>query len=163
MLKIKTMEDTFQEEHIIGILQNRDGNIQIDSVERIYYPYVKLIYSFKLSEKLSKLNNKMMCNVDLINGRHAIGQGKPTFIEIEVEDNMVLPVEISKETALKDARDYVFKIFISKMKILQTPAIELEDTEYFHKLFFIANCKDTQDVDYYVLVDSMDGSIVVLD
>lgn len=163
MLKIKTMEDTFQEEHIVGILQNRDGSIQIDSVDRIYYPYVKLIYSFTLNEKLSKLNNKMMCNVDLVNGRHAIGQGKPTFIEIEVEDNMVLPVEISEEMALRDARDYVFKIFISKMKILQTPAIKLEDMEYFHKLFFVANCKDSDNQDYYVLVDSMDGSLVVLD
>lgn len=163
MLKIKTMEDTFQEDHIIGILQNRDGSILIESVERIYYPYVKLIYSFKLSEKLSKLNNKMMCNVDLIYGRHAIGQGKPTFIELEVEDHLVLPTEISEEKALKDARDYVFKIFISKMKILQTPTIELDDMEYFHKLFFIANCKDQDDQDYCVLVDSMDGSLVVLD
>lgn len=163
MLKIKTMEDTFQEEQVIGILQNRDGNILIDRVERIYYPYVKLIYSFTLSEKLSKLNNKMMCNVDLVYGRHAIGQGKPTFIELEVDENLVLPTEISEEKALKEARDYVFKIFISKMKILQTPTIELADMEYFHKLFFVVSCRDPEDQVYFVLVDSMDGSLVVLD
>lgn len=163
MLKIKTMEDTFQEEQIVGILQNRDGNIIIEDVERIYYPYVKLIYSFKLKDKLTRLDRQMMCNVDLVCGRHAIGQGKPNFIEIEVEDNQVLPIEIPEEKFLSESRDYVFKIFISKMKILQTPAIALEDMEYFHKLFFIVHCKDTQDVDYYVLVDSMDGSIVVLD
>lgn len=162
MLKIKTMEDTFQEEQIIGILQNRDGNIIIEEVERIYYPYVKLIYSFKLTEKLARLDKQMMCNVDLVNGRHAIGQGKPTFVEIEVADSQVLPIEIAEEKFLPDSRDYVFKIFISKMKILQTPTITLDDMEYFHKLFFIVHCKDTQDVSYYVLVDSMDGNIVVL-
>lgn len=163
MLKIKTMEDTFQEEQVAGILQNRDGSINIERIERIYYPYLKLLYSFKLDGKMSRLDNKMMCNVDLVYGRHAIGQGKPTFVEIEVEDSLVIPSAITEEAALLQARDYVFKIFISKMKILQTPKIELEDLEYFHKLFFLACCKDPEDQDYYVLVDSMDGSIVVLD
>jgi len=163
MLKIKTMEDTFQEEHVAGMLQNRDASINIERIERIYYPYLKLLYSFKLNGKMGKLDNRMMCNVDLVYGRHAIGQGKPSFIELEVEDNLVLPNQISEEKALLQARDYVFKIFISKMKILETPKIQLEEQEYFHKLFFIACCKDPDDQDYHVLVDSMDGSIAILD
>jgi len=163
MLKIKTMDSIFTEDYVAGILENRDENIIIDDITRLYYPYVKLLYSFKLNGKLSKLNRQMLCSVDLVYGRHAIGQGKPSFIEIDVDSSLVLPAEIKEEKTLIAARNYVFKIFLSKMKILQTPEISLDEMEYFYKLFFVAHCKDPEGVDYYILVDSMDGNIVILD
>lgn len=163
MLTIRTMSETLQEEDIRGILENRDESIHIETIEPLYYPYVMLMYSFLLKGKLSKLNRQMMCNVDLVCGRHAIGQGIPQFITLDVEDHQVLPASVSEKEFLPSSRDYVFRLFLGKMKILQTPEIQLAATDYFHKLFYLVECLDQEDSPYHVLVDSMDGSLVLLD
>ena len=163
MLTIRTMSETLQDEDIRGILENRDESIRIETIEPLYYPYVMLMYSFQLKGKLSKLNRQMMCNVDLVCGRQAIGQGIPEFITIEVEDHQVLPASVSEEEFLPASRDYVFRLFLGKMKILQTPEIQLAATDYFHKLFYLVECLDQEDSPYHVLVDSMGGSLVLLD
>ena len=163
MLTIRTLTGPLQDEDIRGILENRDESIRIETIEPLYYPYVMLIYSFLLKGKLSKLNRQMMCNVDLVCGRQAIGKGIPEFVTMEVEDRLVLPASVSEEESLRGSRDYVFRLFLGKMKILQTPEIQLSAKDYFHKLFYLVGCVDPEDAPYYVLVDSMDGNLVLLD
>ncbi len=163
MLTIRTLAETLDEEDIRGVLENRDDTIRIRSVETLYYPYVMLIYSFRLKGRLSKLDRQMMCNVDLVEGRQAIGQGVPEFISLEVEDEQVLPSSVSEEEFLRTSRDYVFRIFLGKMKILQTPDIQLSEKVFFHKLFYLVHCLDPRDTPYYILADSMDASFTLLD
>lgn len=161
---IKTSAETFSEDQIIDILQARDKTIRIEKVDKIYYPYAMMMYSVKMKKGLmSKLDKLMMCNIDMVYGRPAIGQGKPTFIELEIEDVMAVPPQVAIEKLDSIGHDYVLKMFLSKMKILQTPTLSVDHIEYFHKLFYVVHCKDAVEQDYFVMVDSMDGNLAILD
>jgi len=163
MLKITTLADTLKEEQVVEMLQNTDKSIKIQKVDRLYYPYRKMIYSVKLKESLAKLDRLMMCNIDMVYGRPALGQGKPNLTEIEIDDVMAIEPLIKEEDLDRIGHDFVMKMFISKLKILSAPTIKLENEEPFHKLYYIVHCKDSKDQDYFIMADSMDGSISILD
>lgn len=161
---IKTIAETFSEKQIVDILKSRDKTINIVKIDLVYYPYAMMIFSIKMKKGLiNKMDRQMMCNIDMVYGRPAIGQGKPTFIEVEIDDVVAIPPQLAEADLNGIGHDYVMKIFLSKMKILKTPTIEVDYTEYFHKLFYIVHCKDREDQDYFVMVDSMDGNISILD
>lgn len=163
-MRIKTIVDTLSETQIIETLQGRDNSINIVKVDCIYYPFAKLIYAVTMKKGLmQKFDRKMMCNIDLVHGRPAIGQGKPIFAELEIEDIMAIPSQIEETVLDGIGHDYVMKIFIGKMKILHTPQIAVDNIEFFHKLFYLVQCKDKEEEDYFLLVDSMDGSLAILD
>ncbi|WP_027398802.1 hypothetical protein [Anaerovorax odorimutans] len=161
---IKTISRTFSEEQIVGMLNTRDENIRIEKVDKLYYPYAMMIYSVKLKKgMMSKFNRQMMCNIDLVCARPAIGKGKPTFKEIEIDEVMAVPPQVDKDDLDGIGHDYVVRIFIGKMKILQTPIVSVDSIDYFHKLFYIVHCKDDEDKDYFIMADSMDGNISILE
>ncbi|MEG1584429.1 MAG: hypothetical protein RR361_05205, partial [Anaerovorax sp.] len=97
---IKTLMDTLSEEQIRDTLQGRDSKIDIIKVDRVYYPFAKIIYGITMKSKgmLKKFDRKMMCNVDMVHGRPAVGQGKPTFVDLEIDDIMAIPSQIEEKT-----------------------------------------------------------------
>ncbi len=160
---IKTMEDTFSADQVLDILRDRDKDLNIIKIDRLYYPFAKIIYNIKLKGLLEKYDRQMMCNVDMVEGRPAIGQGKPKFMELEIDEVTSIPPQVELEKLTQIGHDYVLKIFVGKMKILHTPNISVDEIEYFHKLFYLVQCRDENEVDYFILADSMDGNITILD
>ena len=45
--KVRTMSNPFSEEDVIGIIKNKDKNIDIRQVEKLYYPYMWLVFRAK--------------------------------------------------------------------------------------------------------------------
>lgn len=162
---IKTMADTLSEEQISETLRGRDNKINVVKIDKVYYPFAMIIYSITMKGKgmVKKFDRKMMCNIDLVHSRPAIGQGKPIFIQLEIDDIMAIPSQTEKEDLDRIGHDYVIKMFVGKMKILHTPQIDMNEIEYFHKLFYLVQCRDEKEADYFILVDSMDSNIVILD
>lgn len=161
---IKTMVGSYSPEDAEKILLNCDSSVNIVQTEEVYYPYLLLCYDLEVGKKrLSKLNKKANCIVDLVQGRPAEGRGTPAYREIEVDGSAALSTEVSREKALVIGHDFVFKLYLNKAKLLHTPSIRVTDEEYFYKKFFIVHCKDMDEEDYFIMVDSMDGAISVLD
>lgn len=163
MLKIKTIAEPLSEEQVMEMLINTDKTINIQKIDRLYYPYMNMIYSVKLKGSLAKLDRLMLCSIDMVYGRPAIGQGRPNLVEIEIDDVMAIDPLMKEEDLDRIGHDFIMKMFISKVKILATPTIKLDDMTFFHKLYYIVHCKDLNDQDYFIMADSMDGSISILD
>ncbi len=160
---IKTMGDTFSAEQILSILKDRDPDLNVIKIDNLYYPFAKIIYDIKMKGLMQKYDRQMMCNVDMVEGRPAIGQGKPNFIDLEIDHVTAIPPQVDPEKIWEIGHDYVLKIFIGKMKMLQTPSITVDNIEYFHKLFYLIQCRDLNEVDYFILADSMDANFTILD
>ena len=161
---IKTMIGGYTPQDAQKILINCDSSINIVRLEEIYYPYRLLCYSLEVGRnRLSKLNKIANCIIDLVQGTPAEGKGTPSYKEIEIRPNAALDAEISKEQAYKVGHDFVFKLFLNKAKLLHTPEIKITDEEFFYKKFYIVHCKDPEERDYFIMVDSMDGGLSILD
>jgi len=163
MLKIKTFENIYSPEDAEGILLNCDSKINIAKMTEVYYPYKRIKYNLTIGGRLSKLDKEVNCIIDLVSAVPAVGQGMPNFVEIEVDESIVLERVVTDERLYEIGHNFVFKLFLNRSKILHTPNIAIEEEELFHKMFYITQCLDNEGVSYFVLVDSIDGGIAILD
>lgn len=159
---ITTIEKTYTSDQVIKLLKDKDGAINIIKIDEVYYPYTKQIYSIKFNGILGKFDKQIMCNIDCVYGKPAIGQGKPKFVEREIDNRIAIAPQVSEYDMEKIGHDYVMKVYLGKMKLLHTPNISIANTENFHKLFYLVQCKDVDNIDYFILVDSIDGNFSVL-
>lgn len=163
MIKITTFQNPFDAQDAENVLRNRDAQVNVVKLEEVYYPYKRLHYSLTLPGKLTKLDKEFTCIVDLIYGRPAVAQGQPSFHEKEVSEEVLMESVIEDDKIHSIGYDFVFKLFLNKSKILNAPTITLLEESVFYKLFYIAQCKDEDENDYFILVDSMEASIMLLD
>lgn len=157
-MRIQTMAHVLDETQALDYLRQKDRSIRVKKVDQIYYPYAKLDYGVKLNRRLGAMDRKMMCNIDLVHGRPAVGQGKAQMETREIAELQAVAKAVPEDTWDQIGHDFVMKVFLSKMKILRTPEISLKSRECFHKPFYLAQCLDREGLDYFVLVDGIDGS-----
>lgn len=162
-MRIRVNANVHNEDYIAKALLAKDKNLRIEMIDRIYYPYAITVHEIKMRNPKSQMNRKIMCVLDLVNGRGAIGDKDPTLTEIEVDDILVVDRELTDEELAQKSHEYVFKIVLGKVRVLYLPEIVLTKTDYFHKLFYVVHCKDAKELDYFLLVDSMDASLTVLE
>lgn len=159
---VKMIEETYTSDQIVRMLKDKDRSINIVKIDEVYYPYTKQIYSIKFNGIMGKFDKQIMCNIDSVYGNPAIGQGRPKFVVREIDNMIAIAPQVSENEKEKIGHDYVMKVYLGKMKLLHTPNISIENTEDFHKLFYLTQCKDVDDIDYFILVDSIDGNFSVL-
>lgn len=157
------MSDTLSEAEVIRRLEDKVDGIRISAAREVYYPYLKVILSFRVKGRIARFDQNMMCLVDLVNGRPAVGQGKPHLVESDVPAEDVLPAELSLDDAGRIAHDHGLRMFIGKMRILQTPTITPVHEEQFHKKFYVVQCLDERGLAYHLMVDALDGEFALLD
>lgn len=161
---IQTIKDCYTAEEAEGILLNTDRRVNIIDTVAVYYPYFRLRYRLIVGGKSwSKLNKLSDCIIDLVDGRPAEVRGEPVYEEIEVDEKDVLDIKISKEECYKKSHDFVLKLYLNKAKLMHVPGMEIISEEHFYKKFYIIHCKDKEDLDYFIMVDSIEGEISIID
>ena len=156
--------DGFGLEGAKNVLLSTDPKINIIGVDQIFYPYVWVRYSVFVGKgRLSKLNKMYDCIIDGVSGSTYQGKGSPTMVDAEIEEKDTLGMQITTEKVYKTGHDFVMKLFLGKAKLLMTPVIEAIKEEMFYKKFYIMHCLDDQEQDYFIMVDSVDGGLSVLD
>ncbi|MEG1584987.1 MAG: hypothetical protein RR131_04735 [Anaerovorax sp.] len=163
MIKIKTFSNPYTFQDAETILLDCDAKVKIIKMESVYYPYKNMRYSLTLPGKLAKLDKEINCIVDLVYGRPAVGQGMPGFVEKEIEESAAMDGTLSQEELYRISYDFVFKLFLNRAKILKAPKITVLEEYLFYKMFYIVQCRDEEEQDYFVLVDSIEGIITILD
>lgn len=158
---VKTMTNPFSKEDVIGIIKNKDSGIDIKQVEKLYYPYMWL--AFKAKSKNDRKEGKMtFCMVDMVKGREAIGTGEMTLEEIEVDSQIVMPPNFTEEEIIKKSKDFMLQAMLKQLKMLVIPELEMVDKEQVHKLFYVVHCKDKKGLDYFILADSLEPNLTIL-
>ena len=161
-MMIRTNKRVLSKKGILNILYSKDNTIEVSKIDKIYYPYAVMVYEIKMKNPKSLMNRKIMCIMDMTTGQGAIGDVDPKLVEIETDDILVLEGRVTDEELRKKSHDFVFKTILGKVKVLYVPEIILEKTYYFHKLFYVIQCKDPGGIEYYLLADSMDANFTEL-
>jgi len=160
---IRTNENAHPEKYILRLLESKDKNINVAKVDRIYYPYAIMVYRIRMKNPDSLMNRRIMCVMDMAAGRGAIGDEDPSLVEKEVDDILVVDATLSEDELRQKGHDFVFRTVMGKIRVLYVPAIDLESVEYFHKLYYVIHCKDSDDKDYFLLADSVDAAFTELE
>jgi hypothetical protein len=161
---ILTVKNCYTEEEAEGIVRNTDRRVNIIKTVPIYYPYYRLRYRLVVGGKTwAKLNKLSDCIIDMADGRAAEVRGEPVYEEIDVDERDVVDIRISKEECYKKSHDFVLKLYLNKAKLMHVPGMEIISEEQFYKKFYIIHCKDKDDMDYFLMVDSIEGEISILD
>lgn len=161
---IKRIMGGYAPEDAEAILHNTDSSIQVVRVEEVYYPYKMICYDVEIGKGRKKnFFKKSDCIIDLVRGSAAIGEGVPVYEEKEIDESSALEIKIPDEEVHRKGHDFVLKLFLNKAKLLRVPSITVTDETLFYKNFFIVHCKDEAEMDYFIMIDSMDGAISILD
>jgi len=163
--KLFILKTGYTPEDAVHAIVNTDGRVRVADVKEIYYPYRLIKYDLSVGKEgaFSKLTKKANCIVDLVVGRPAEGRGNPKYEEIKVDEELILEEKIDDEKARNMGYDFVLKLFLNKARLLHTPRIQVTEEKHFHKKFYIVRCLDKDDLDYFIMVDAIDGGLVILD
>ncbi|MCL2880553.1 MAG: hypothetical protein FWF29_09930 [Treponema sp.] len=146
-----------------SLLHHTDPSVNIVKVEEVYYPYKRISYELEVGKQVNKkFMKKADCIIDLVQGSVAEGEGTPEYEELSVNPEQMLEVCVQNEDAVRKGHDFVLKLFLNKAKVLRVPRITVTSEELFYKNFFIVHCKDREALDYFLLMDSMDGGLSIL-
>lgn len=164
MLRIKTIKDCYSKEEAEGIVRNTERRVNIIKTAELYYPYYRIRYNIVIGNKRwNKFRKLSDCVIDLVDGRPAESRGEPVYEELEIDSEDALEVAVSKDECYRKGHDFVLKLYLNKAKLLHTPGMEIMSEEKFYKKFYIVHCKDEDDLDYFLMVDSVEGELSILD
>ncbi|MEG2322793.1 MAG: hypothetical protein RSB80_00380 [Anaerovoracaceae bacterium] len=136
----------------------------IQHIDTVYYPYIRFRYSVAVGKSVwSKLTKLSDCIIDLVTGTAAEGRGIPDFEEKMIDEQDALGICVSKDQCYKIGHDFTLKLYLNKAKLLHTPKLEIIEEDRFYKMFYVVQCKDNDDLYYYVMVDGIEGNISILD
>lgn len=160
--KVRTMSNPFSEEDVIGIIKNKDKNIDIRQVEKLYYPYMWLVFRAKTGKNKKNPGKMTYCMVDMVRGREAIGTGDMELEDIEVDAEIVMPAKFTEDEIVEKSKDFMLQAMLKQLKMLVIPELDLVDKELVHKLFYVVHCKDKDGKDFFIMVDSLEANLTIL-
>ena len=135
--KVRTMSNPFSEEDVIGIIKNKDKNIDIRQVEKLYYPYMWLVFRAKTGKNKKNPGKMTYCMVDMVRGREAIGTGDMELEDIDVDAEIVMPAKFTEDEIVEKSKDFMLQAMLKQLKMLVIPELDLVDKELVHKLCFL--------------------------
>lgn len=125
---------------------------------QLYYPYQVIMFKLSAETLLSTVDEKMVCGVDLVNGKELLIDERPTSMSVTVPETDVLTAQQSREEAISAARYYVLQISQRRLKFTHTPDITLLESRLLYRPFHLADCQTTNDESYRYIVDSVSGN-----
>lgn len=165
MIKTKILKCGYTARDALLLLLRTDPNLDLQDVEEVYYPYVRFRYLVtvgkgKRIDKLSKLSD---CIIDRVSGSTYESKGEAEFEETEIYEDEALEIQIPMNECYDIGHSFTLKQYIVKARLLRTPQMQIIEEDLFYKKFYIVKCLDDQKLEYYILVDAVDGGISVLD
>lgn len=165
MIKTKILKCGYTARDALLLLLRTDPNLDLQDVEEVYYPYVRFRYLVTVGKgkRINKLNKISDCIIDRVSGSTYESKGEAEFEDIEIYEEEALDIQIPMNECYDIGHSFTLKQYIGKAKLLRTPQMQIVEEDVFYKKFYVVKCLDDQELEYYILVDAVDGGISVLD
>lgn len=165
MIKTQILEPKYTQKEALVLLLHTDPSLDLQDIEDVYYPYVRFRYLLQIGKGrfTKKLNKLSDCIIDRISGTTYESSGDPYYEEVEIPEDEALEVEIPMHQCYDTGHTFVLKEYIGKAKLVSAPQMQIIEEDHFYKKFYVVTCRNKEGFTYYILVDSVDGGISVLD
>ena len=161
--ELNVLQAGYDETDAMRAIVNTDHKARVADARSVYYPYKLMEYNVSVGRGRRRQDMRALCIIDMVTGRPAEGSGHPVFCAEEAEEEQILEKKIKESRTEQIGRDFVFKVYLNLVKMMYTPRLEIRDERLFYKRYYIVRCLDHEDLSYYVMVDAIDGSMVILD
>ncbi len=162
MKKIKMLKNKYTMDDAYERLMKRSKNFSVDKMHTLFYPYLKINYLVDMGEKLKRLNENVVCMVDMYTGRESVAKTKGEFIEIDADAKLMMPLKIQRESALKNAPLTIGTTIMGRKKVIKIPDIIHQDDEIVYKPFYVVECRNSDKEVFHILFDSVLGDFSLL-
>ena len=162
MINIPLLMSSYNQREALELVLHTDPNLNIDDIEEVYYPYMRMRYHLTAG-KIKKYKKYADCIIDRVNATTYVSRGEPEFEEIEVSEEDILEPTVDMDKCYELGHSFTLREFIAKAKMLSTPKIEILEENLFYKMFYIITCISRTGGTYYILLDSVDGGMTILD
>ena len=164
-MKVNILKYGYSAREALLLLLRTDPNLDLQNLEEVYYPYVRLRYlitvgSGKYMEKLNKISD---CIIDRVSGSVYDAAGDPEFEEVSINEKDALEIIVPMHECYDKGHDFTLKQYVGKAKLMFTPQMQIIEEDIFYKKFYVVGCRDENGLMYYILVDGVDGGLSVLD
>jgi hypothetical protein len=155
MSTLLAQEITFVEQDVLLGLQQYDMKAEVRISNLIYYPYYFFEYEVN-AKSLLRFKGKVGCTVDALEGRGAIVDVQPEFLQRRIDAEYVPEVQVCEKQAREIADKFVFDNASSKAKFITIPKIKLLSSTLFYRPFWLAEYD--QEGQRQLIVDAISGS-----
>jgi hypothetical protein len=155
MSTLLTQEITFVEQDVLLGLQQYDMKAEVRISNLIFYPYYFFEYEVN-AKSLLRFKGKVGCTVDALEGRGAIVDVQPEFLQRRIDAEYVPEVQVCEKQAREIADKFVFDNASSKAKFITIPKIKLLSSTLFYRPFWLAEYD--QEGQRQLIVDAISGS-----
>ena len=171
MIKTRILEPKYTPRDAIVLLLHTDPKIQIEDIEDVFYPYVRMRWQLTVGKGkfIKQLIKYVDCIIDLVEGTaydtvyDKDAGGRPVFRDVEFDEEDAMAPNLTDEDYHQKGHDYALKQYIGRAKLTFVPKMEIIEEEKFYKHFYIVTCRDRKGRIYFVMVDAVDGGISILD
>jgi hypothetical protein len=150
-----TQEITFVEQDVLLGLQQYDKEAEVRISNLIFYPYYFFEYEVN-AKSLLRFKGKVGCTVDALEGRGAIVDVQPEFLQRRIDAEYVPEVQVCEKQAREIADKFVFDNASSRAKFITIPKIKLLSSTLFYRPFWLAEYD--QEGHSQLIVDAISGS-----
>ncbi len=164
-MEITILEYGYDEREALSMLFQTDSTLNITDISTVYYPYIRYRHELSIGKKHRLVKTKKLsdCVIDRVYGSIYIADGMSSYTTVDADPDEILDIVTPLEECDHAAHIFTLKQFIEKAKLLVTPKIRVLSRDEFYKKYYVVECLDDDGLEYYVLVDAVDGSIAVLD
>jgi hypothetical protein len=155
MSTLLTQEITFVEQDVLLGLQQYDMKAEVRISNLIFYPYYFFEYEVN-AKSLLRFKGKVGCTVDALEGRGAIVDVQPEFLQRRIDAEYVPEVQVCEKQAREIADKFVFDNASSRAKFITIPKIKLLSSTLFYRPFWLAEYD--QEGQRQLIVDAISGS-----
>lgn len=155
--RIKVLQGRYMAEDAAWIIGKKSKDIRVTNVNVLFYPYSKILYKIDMGEKLQRLNDKVLCMLDLYTGRLSFATKPGKFSYVPVEEKYIMPVKIDKAAAMKDIPLDIGGEVMRRKKVLKIPDIILDKEEVVYKPFYIVECENKEEEHFHILFDPLNA------
>lgn len=165
MINTKILRPGYTQREALELLLHTDPKLDINDIEDVYYPYVRLRYLINVGKGrfVKKLNKFSDCIIDRVSGSTYESKGEPYYDEVEIPEEEALEINVPLNDCYDTGHSFALKQYIGKAKLMMTPQMQIIEEDEFYKKFYVVRCTDKEGFAYYILVDAVDGGISVLD
>jgi hypothetical protein len=161
-MKINMLKPAWTMNDAARRMSKRSKHFFIKDMNVLFYPYLKIVFSIEMGEKLSRFNSKAICLVDMYTGRYSLARNFGEYTVIEMEDDHVMPVKVDRKEAIDGAPIEISGEIMAKKRLMKIPDIIYKSDELFYKPFYIVECKNDEDQCFHMLFDAVLGEFSLL-
>ena len=161
-MEIKILKNGYKMKDAYGKLQKRSKHFTIENMDLLFYPYLIIEYKIDMGKKLERLNETVLCLVDLYRGTYSLAKSKGEYTVTDVEDSMIIPKKIDKYVAIRKGPSHICGEIMSRKKVIRIPDIDYLYDETIYKPFYVVECKNDEGEIFHILFDAVTGDFSLL-